>query len=154
MRARHRLLIAHGALACVVTIGCGPRFVLHPVSGTVTLDGAPVPDVVVSFQPDSGPAAMGMTDSAGRYNLRTPGRGQGAVGGRHAVWLEPLPSDGGQPFAETAVPAARDTATVVPLRYLSPSTSGLSAVVTNDTAVIDLELFRASKGATNDQGKL
>jgi len=42
---------------------------LAEVSGVVTLDGKPVPGVNILFQPESGRAAVGMTDDEGRYEL-------------------------------------------------------------------------------------
>jgi len=42
---------------------------LAEVSGVVTLDGKPVSGVNILFQPESGRAAVGMTDKDGRYEL-------------------------------------------------------------------------------------
>jgi len=39
------------------------------VSGVVSLDGKPVPGVNIIFQPDSGRAAVGMTNENGEYEL-------------------------------------------------------------------------------------
>lgn len=43
---------------------------LVPVTGTVTLDGQPLPSAVVTFTAADGQFAYGMTDSSGRYSLQ------------------------------------------------------------------------------------
>ena len=68
--------------------GCGPRGpVVHFVEGTVTLDGQPVEEALVSFVPLvesddlSGPLlAIGYTDADGKYTLTTT-RGSTVDGG-------------------------------------------------------------------------
>lgn len=76
-----------GGLACVGGAGCGgggPD--LAPVEGTVTLDGAPLPNARVVFQPQGpGSPSSGITDEEGHYELLyAPGR-KGAMIGRHTV---------------------------------------------------------------------
>ena len=66
---------------------------LGTVHGKVTLDGMPLADAVVRFQPlgtgDSvnvGPPSAGRTDAEGVYHLKVvAGRGDGAVIGNHRV---------------------------------------------------------------------
>jgi hypothetical protein len=74
--------------------GCGgPGYKLAPVSGRVTLNGKPLADVQVSFQPsqkgkaEPGPGSFGTTDADGRYSLRTVTEppADGAVAGMHVV---------------------------------------------------------------------
>lgn len=89
---RHMLGLLWVFSIAILTVGCGDsRFV--PVSGIVTLDGKPVADVVISFQPasegadsDFNPGSSGTTDGEGRYELSTRG-GNGAVVGEHTVTL-------------------------------------------------------------------
>jgi hypothetical protein len=86
---------ALGALALfVVTItGCsGESFNTVPVSGTVTLDGEPLPGVEVVFYPEPtestavvGPFSVATTDSAGKFTLETRYGEAGAVVGKHRV---------------------------------------------------------------------
>jgi hypothetical protein len=69
--------------------GCGTKG-LAPVSGTVTLDGQPLPDASVNFQPldstKSGLGSSGKTDASGRYSLRVVMDDKtGAVIGKHRV---------------------------------------------------------------------
>jgi hypothetical protein len=70
--ARPAFLLALSLLlAGLLTVsGCGPR-ALVPAQGRVTLDGQPLPDVVVSFHLESGGGlpAQGTTDADGRFTL-------------------------------------------------------------------------------------
>jgi hypothetical protein len=73
--------------------GCGGNGKLAPVSGVVKLNGKPVADVEVIFQPTSGdsvsapgPAAFGVTDAEGRYTLKVIGEDKmGASIGKNIV---------------------------------------------------------------------
>src|SRR5438876_11824502 len=71
------------ALASI--LGCGDSKVAS-VSGTVKLDGEPLPNAVVIFQPlgdgemNPGVGSIGRTNDRGEYCLCLIGGGQGAVG--------------------------------------------------------------------------
>jgi hypothetical protein len=77
--------------------GCGEEsHALVPVSGQVTMNKKPLPNVVVSFQPmatpsnaNPGPGSSAITDSDGRYTLKLIGDPkrptEGAVIGKHRV---------------------------------------------------------------------
>ena len=79
----------------LLSAGCGGDFRLAAVSGRVTLNGTPLSDAYVTFQPigdkdhvNPGPGSFGKTDAEGRYTLRTAGnQGRGAVKGRHKVTI-------------------------------------------------------------------
>ncbi|NLX57002.1 MAG: DUF4198 domain-containing protein [Planctomycetaceae bacterium] len=61
-----------------------------PVSGVVLLDNEPAVGVTVSFSPDDpkkGMAAVGTTDSQGRFKLTTRVAGDGAVPGEYTVTI-------------------------------------------------------------------
>jgi hypothetical protein len=113
MRTRSALLFG-----LVLVLGCGSSRVAS-VSGTVTLDGQPLPDALVSFQPLSegavnpGPGSTGRTDEQGRYTLRVTGGGKGAVVGWHKVKVS-CPVGGGGEDAEERRAPVRDR---VPPRY-------------------------------------
>jgi len=91
MRVR---LILIGLLAGLTGCSGGPKFV--PVSGTVTLDGKPLANALVAFNPAApagkieaaGPGSMAVTDDQGHYVLKvigTDSRTAGAVVGEHRV---------------------------------------------------------------------
>jgi hypothetical protein len=81
------------ASCCVlfVALGCTSEYPLAPVSGTVTLDGEPLPNASVGFEPianagsDAGPGSYGVTDASGKYALTTIDDDGGAVIGKHRV---------------------------------------------------------------------
>jgi hypothetical protein len=89
------LLIGSGVVALAVGVGCssGDRPPLGRVSGTVTLDGASLPGVVVSFAPAEGRSSMAITDAAGRYELSYVGSVKGARVGSHRVRVYPPATD-------------------------------------------------------------
>jgi len=78
-------ILALGAV--VFSGGCGSEFKLAQVSGKVTLDGAPVPNLQVLFEPqDKGqPSSLGFTKPDGTYQLRCTSGQDGAVVGQHIV---------------------------------------------------------------------
>jgi hypothetical protein len=88
------LLMGCLALSC---LGCGGSARLAPVSGRVTLNGAPLPNAKVIFQPipkggiESGPASQGETNANGEYTLALIGKNKsGAVIGEHRVSISAL----------------------------------------------------------------
>ena len=88
------------ALAVPLAAGCG-RAGVAPVSGRVTLNGQPLANVHVSFQPaaagkdhNPGGGSYAITDANGRFTLRlVEGDAPGAVVGRHRVEITPRNSD-------------------------------------------------------------
>ena len=83
-----RHLIVVGCLTLLA--GCGPSGPeLGTVKGKVTLDGAPVPEAKVEFQPeDKGSASYGTTDKQGKYTLFYAAGRPGAMVGKHVVRIE------------------------------------------------------------------
>jgi len=55
------------------------------VTGTVTLDGQPLAEATVEFQPQEGAPSYGETDAQGRYRLGYTPEKPGAVVGKHTV---------------------------------------------------------------------
>ncbi|NMC19814.1 MAG: carboxypeptidase regulatory-like domain-containing protein [Thermogutta sp.] len=149
------LICAAGLIAAA---GCpgggGAKLNTVKVSGTVTLDGAPLPGATVSFVPksDGARAAFGTTDENGRFTLTTLNPGDGAMPGSYAVSVtKPVaaaassaPSQdprarGGSISPEEAArikaqaqggaAATAAAANVVPAKYRSADTSRLTAEV-------------------------
>ncbi len=81
-------------------VGCGKGPSLAPVSGRVTMDGMPLADAHITFQPVGdpqnpypGPASYGVTDSQGNYTLRLIDSDRpGAIVGKHQVTITPKES--------------------------------------------------------------
>jgi hypothetical protein len=57
------------------------------VTGTVTLDGQPLPNAIVFFQPEQGRPSSAITDSAGVYYLMYTSKIEGALVGKHIVHI-------------------------------------------------------------------
>lgn len=73
----------------LVVAGCGsdgPE--LADVTGTVTLDGKPVPGAVLTFIPTSGSTSYGKTDASGKYTLMFTDTKYGAMIGSYKVEIE------------------------------------------------------------------
>jgi len=81
------------ALMLSLSLGCGGGSTIVPVSGIVTLDGQPLANAAVTFQPKQvegnmtpGTGSGAKTDANGVYSLMVVGTGQkGAVVGPHVV---------------------------------------------------------------------
>src|SRR3954453_11696466 len=77
--------------------GCGERspFETAPVSGKVTLNGQPLADARISFQPtdgekELGPGSSATTDAEGKFTLSTVDGGAGATVGNNEVRISTL----------------------------------------------------------------
>src|SRR5262245_25108766 len=90
-----RAIVLLGCVAVALS-GCG-RWGAAPVSGKVTLNGKPLANAKVTFQPigtggkEAGPASVGETNAAGEYTLTMIRKGgAGAVVGKHRVTITAL----------------------------------------------------------------
>ena len=75
------------AAAIVATlVGCGAAEPsLAEVHGTVRLDGKPLANAMLEFNPEQGDTSYGTTNEAGKYRLRFDRKRAGAVIGKHKV---------------------------------------------------------------------
>ncbi|MEQ8847426.1 carboxypeptidase-like regulatory domain-containing protein [Botrimarina sp.] len=96
--ARPATLAGAAGLLALVAAGCGDSRSVAPVSGVVTLDGAPLAGARVNTQPisptdapDAGVGSFAVTDDTGHYELElvSPPR-PGAVVGTHVVRIKKL----------------------------------------------------------------
>lgn len=78
------------AMGCLLfAIGCssdGPE--LADVSGTVTVDGKPVPNAVLTFIPTGGTTSYGKTNVQGKYKMMFTDTKSGAMVGTHKVEID------------------------------------------------------------------
>lgn len=123
----------------LIVAGCGPTVDpgYHPVIGTVTLDGAPLVDAIVSFQPTSeGSSGTGRTDENGTYILFYASQRPGAMVGENTVVIskEADASSGGDEFAVVT----EEEGELLPARYNRESE--LTATVKDGDNVIDFAL--------------
>lgn len=122
--AGHRPIL----LAAVVVVGCSrhhedewsrkwpPRY---SSTGAVEFDGKPLEGAVITFfiEKEKPFTAVGFTDSAGRFVLKTFRPNDGAVAGDHVVMVEKREMVDGQ------------LKTYLPAKYARKETSGLWATV-------------------------
>lgn len=80
-------------LLLMLCLGCGTsEYTFAPVAGRVTLDGEPVPNARITFEPlaevegeKPGPWSVAAADAQGHFTMNTAGGPSGAVVGRHLV---------------------------------------------------------------------
>jgi len=111
--------------------GCGESFKLAQVIGTVTVDGAPVPNLQVLFEPQdkSQPSSLGFTKPDGTYQLKCSSGEDGAAVGQHTVRVTTVEVDDSA-GAPLTIPAKYNTS------------SQLTHEVKAGTNTIDLKLTR------------
>jgi hypothetical protein len=96
------------ALFAILVTGCGSGNSVAPVTGTVTLDGQPVADIELIFEPQQvdggsanvGPYSMGTTDSSGKFTLETRNGEAGAIVAKHQVTFNFAGEDPEEAIAE------------------------------------------------------
>lgn len=84
-----RWVHAIGGMAIVLMfllVGCGGNPNLSSVTGTITLDGDPLPNAFVKFVPTSGgTTSFGKTDAQGRYEMMFSDAEMGAWQGENRI---------------------------------------------------------------------
>lgn len=106
-------------------VGCGEHLPgAAPVAGVVTLDGKPVTSGTVIFSPAKGLPAHGELDSQGRFVLSTYQEGDGAIIGEHRIAVVAVTEDDDSQHFER--PPTKPVRSLLPERYASKTTSGLS----------------------------
>ena len=123
------------AFVCVSSWGCGSAGKtpdLYPVSGKVTYQGKPLAAAKLVFIPaaedpkkPSAERPNAETDAEGSYEL-TWGDEAGAPAGKYKVMIFAFAEVADTHDSETAPPS------LIPAKYNSPASSGLTAVVTED----------------------
>jgi hypothetical protein len=101
------------------------------VSGQVTLDGKPLPQVAVRFEDEQGSATIARTDPNGNYILRYTVHQIGAPIGKHKVTIF-------TPAPETEGTGERAKAEIVPAKYNRNST--LTQEIKRGKQTINFEL--------------
>jgi hypothetical protein len=131
-------------LALVAALGCGSRPIV-PVSGKVTLNGKPLANAMVAFNPipkegssEAGPGSVGTTDENGAFTLKVSPDRKGALVGRHRVAISATnpPTGGGDARLPRGGRALRNT---IPSRYNEQSELTLE-VPSGGTDRADFEL--------------
>jgi hypothetical protein len=124
----------------VLVLGCEGSAKVAAVSGIVTLNGKPLPNAAVSFQPigetlNPGPGSTGLTNDRGEYTLQVTGGGKGAMVGRHRVEISCLEAEGKNKPQEDPRTKPRER---VPLEYNLRSKLTFEVKPGKNTANFDL----------------
>jgi hypothetical protein len=115
---------------CGLCLGCW-QAKFGQVTGQVTLDGKPLPQVAVRFEDERGSATIARTDNAGNYVLRYTVHQLGAPVGKHKVTIF-------TPAPESEGTGERAKAELVPAKYNKKSM--LTQVVKPGKQTINFEL--------------
>jgi hypothetical protein len=89
-RVLHRGVVP---LLLAALAGCaddGPKVV--KVNGSLTYKGKPVPGAMLTFQPEFGRQSWAQTDAQGKFKVNYDRHQDGAVVGKHKVWVTYEPS--------------------------------------------------------------
>jgi hypothetical protein len=124
----------------MATAGCGrssgyAELGLVEVTGTVALDGKPLPNAKVSFEGDDKRSATGTTDAAGNYALMYDSQTRGTTPGKKTVRITVADVGEGGGAAE-GVAAAKEP---VPPRYNRQSELKADVSASNKTFNFDLK---------------
>lgn len=128
------------------TLGCGSdEFETAKVVGTVTIDGKPLTQGSVIFQPEQGWPGRGEIDSQGQFVLSTYGEQDGAIVGEHQVAVIAETGDENVPFEGRPTEPIRS---LIPTRYSNKATSGLRFDVESGVKnEVELKLTSDPKGS-------
>lgn len=139
---RHRfrclLILLPGLL--VLASGCGGGDKPVHVTGVVRSKGKPVPNLVVHFVPEQGRESVGTTDDKGAFKLTYERNVEGAVRGKHKVYVEFRPRDPKQESDIAAGSAAIPAEMKAILNKYGKESSKLSYDVTSNGQEITLDL--------------
>jgi hypothetical protein len=126
--------------ALLALAGCDSDSKVGSVRGVVRLDGKPLATGTVRFLPKAGRAATGKIRSDGTYRLGTYGESDGALIGKHEVAIIALEIGPVPTRTEGGRPPATPTKPLVPRRYMSPGSSGLTFDVQPGNNQADFDL--------------
>lgn len=129
-------------------LGCGgpaadySSLKLVNATGTVKLDGQPLPDAVVTFDAPDGQFSYGLTDSGGRYSLQIDSEMRGVTPGEKTVRISTtrkiLGLNASEGESEGDPAGAKASAEKVPTKYNKDSE--LKVTVTPDKTQYDFDL--------------
>ena len=134
---RHIAWIFTASSVFLALIGCGDqgdRPPLGKVTGHVTVNGEPLAGVIISFKPEVGRAAAGLTDANGFYRLQYVQGVNGAKVGTSTVSF--------------SWPTGSSGSVAIPEKYGSKSTLSEEVTSGSNTFDFDLEIESESGGAT------
>ena len=144
MKTRPRLRVGLPTSLCgavlLIVGGCSDGPKLADVSGTVTLDGKPVPGAVLTFIPENpeGSTSYGQTDAQGQYSLMFTRSKYGAMLGKHRVEIETRKISADEAADMKAAGEEAPAYVAIPKKYREAG--ALTAEVTSGSNKIDFPL--------------
>jgi hypothetical protein len=125
--------------ALVLTAGCGPA--TSTVSGVVSLDGTLVPEGTVSFLMEDGTVQSSFIMKDGTYHLDAVPVGKAKITVlTKSAGAETMAEDIKNQGKTGAVPKVEGPKVIIPVRYASPDTSGLTCEVKGKETTYDIPL--------------
>jgi hypothetical protein len=137
------------SLAALVSAGCGsdnPDLV--PVTGSVTMEGQAVAEVIVTFTPTGetlGNGSLGGTDTSGHFTLTDVRGSEGAYVGEYKVSLYPTPSSD---TAGLPIDVVSSGSAGIPGILLDPNNTPLRATVPAGGAEVEVAIATSSEEST------
>lgn len=136
--------------AALAVAGCQkPAAKIVPVEGTISLDGRPMPNLMIQFMPDAfrgtdGPLSTAISDGAGNYVLKCGNGKAGAAVGTHRVVIidpekKPAPQGSDEPVKPGRISFVYQDARSTPLIIQVPPEGGK----------IDLQLVSNAQAGTH-----
>jgi hypothetical protein len=136
-------------VAALTVTGCGSRANLAPITGRVTLEGKPVPNMIINFTPlgeTGGNGALGHTDADGRFKLLDARGETGAHVGEYKISFYPGASRTQQTDPALDVVSVPSRGGLPPI-YLDPNQTPLRATVPRGGGTVELTLTQSGTGA-------
>ena len=127
----------------ILFVGCSSQNKLATtfVTGTVNVDGQPMEDITVIFNPTAADAspAIGSTNRKGAFKLSTAGgaTGKGAIPGSYIPTfakyeVEQLESDSPEDYKQRYGNRIPQTFHLIPQKYANPKTCGMDPVTVEE----------------------
>ena len=145
-----RLIASFGPPLLMALVGCGGKGdtpEIARVTGTVTRNGKPVPNLMVNFMPEAGRPSWGQTDAEGHYEMVYDENNKGVKLGRNKVYVlsSQATIDGGASKKSRAAAAAGSGISPADMKaildkYGREDTTPLAFEIKKDPEVIDLKL--------------
>ncbi|MCG6155043.1 carboxypeptidase-like regulatory domain-containing protein [Rubinisphaera margarita] len=133
----HRLVLACFTLifltGCFASEETGPEKILIPVTGTILLDGEPLANAAVNFQPTKGTTtqgAYGVTDAAGKFTAKQYSQTEGVEPGTYSVTFSKIAMPDGSPIPEGQTAADVGAVESLPPHLTAASETGSKYVLT------------------------
>lgn len=147
-------VVLAACLTCVAGCGGSDRMTRAQVTGKVLLDNKPVAAGTILFRPDKGRAGRGKIVDGEIVSAATYELDDGIVLGNHQIAIQPLapvapvmfdrmedptqPNNRQRPSAKPDVP--KPIIVNIPRKYRDPSTSGITAEITDGDNELTIEL--------------